>query len=202
MVVLLWRSDDRKQLSIISLTTHWRVHTYKDIAISTVLTDMLQSCSNEDYLRLLEDCDSQANNVTEYDSPETHTIQLSPRESSVDRSEPRATYPLVLAATDAQKTLLCLVHIADNAVPTSYIIAQFYRDPSGIFHRLTNLFTSSSEVEEECSVCLTNTASCFVLPCRHKCICDSCVQRLQYCPVCRAHICSYANTQAAQHSEL
>ena len=32
---------------------------------------------------------------------------------------------------------MCLVHIGDKFIKESYIIAQFYRNAAGLFHRLT-----------------------------------------------------------------
>ena len=36
-----------------------------------------------------------------------------------------------------QDSLVCLVHIGDKFIKESYIIAQFYRNAAGLFHRLT-----------------------------------------------------------------
>ena len=53
------------------------------------------------------------------------------------------------------------------------------------------LYSSTDSVEDECSVCLTSTASCAILPCRHRCACENCITRLLYCPICRSTISSY-----------
>lgn len=56
------------------------------------------------------------------------------------------------------------------------------------------LYSGADSAEDECSVCLTNRASCAILPCRHRCACDSCITRLTHCPMCRSTISSYFNT--------
>ncbi|KAK5853330.1 hypothetical protein PBY51_007126 [Eleginops maclovinus] len=54
------------------------------------------------------------------------------------------------------------------------------------------------EVEEEedwsgaggrgCVVCQNAAVNKVLLPCRHACVCDSCVSRFQHCPICRAFV--------------
>ncbi|XP_068110821.1 cell growth regulator with RING finger domain protein 1 [Hyperolius riggenbachi] len=51
-----------------------------------------------------------------------------------------------------------------------------------------------SEEEEEpqggrdCVVCLNDTVNWVLLPCRHVCLCDGCVTRVQHCPICRRFV--------------
>lgn len=40
----------------------------------------------------------------------------------------------------------------------------------------------------DCVVCQNAAVSRVLLPCRHACVCDSCVSHFQYCPICRAFI--------------
>lgn len=40
----------------------------------------------------------------------------------------------------------------------------------------------------ECSVCWTNPAATILLPCRHMCMCTTCLAHVQKCPVCRTPI--------------
>jgi len=44
---------------------------------------------------------------------------------------------------------------------------------------------SSSPASEECVVCLTDPQEVVLLPCRHLCVCHSCLVHIDKCPVCR-----------------
>lgn len=46
----------------------------------------------------------------------------------------------------------------------------------------------SEKSERDCVVCQNARVSKVLLPCRHTCVCESCVLHLQHCPVCRAFI--------------
>ncbi|KAJ4928861.1 hypothetical protein JOQ06_004483 [Pogonophryne albipinna] len=39
-----------------------------------------------------------------------------------------------------------------------------------------------------CVVCQNAAVNKVLLPCRHACVCDSCVSRFQHCPICRAFV--------------
>lgn len=46
-----------------------------------------------------------------------------------------------------------------------------------------------SEVQgKDCVVCQNAPLNRVLLPCRHACVCDNCVSRLQHCPMCRAFV--------------
>jgi hypothetical protein len=38
----------------------------------------------------------------------------------------------------------------------------------------------------ECSICLTAPKEVLLLPCRHLCVCQSCLVQIDKCPVCRS----------------
>ncbi|XP_010753214.3 cell growth regulator with RING finger domain protein 1 [Larimichthys crocea] len=40
----------------------------------------------------------------------------------------------------------------------------------------------------DCVVCQNAEVNRVLLPCRHACVCDSCVSRFQHCPICRAFV--------------
>lgn len=40
----------------------------------------------------------------------------------------------------------------------------------------------------DCVVCQNAAVTRVLLPCRHTCVCDSCVSHFQHCPICRAFI--------------
>ncbi|XP_041950272.1 cell growth regulator with RING finger domain protein 1 [Alosa sapidissima] len=41
---------------------------------------------------------------------------------------------------------------------------------------------------KDCVVCQNAPLNRVLLPCRHACVCDGCVSRLQHCPMCRAFV--------------
>ncbi|XP_028858126.1 cell growth regulator with RING finger domain protein 1 [Denticeps clupeoides] len=41
---------------------------------------------------------------------------------------------------------------------------------------------------KDCVVCQNAPVNRVLLPCRHACVCDSCVARFQHCPMCRAFV--------------
>ena len=55
-----------------------------------------------------------------------------------------------------------------------------YKDVYGIF-----------DSEPDCVVCLCEPKAATILPCRHFCVCFSCMLKLDKCPVCRTKIKSY-----------
>eukprot|EP00066_Takifugu_rubripes_P027677 XP_011616943.1 PREDICTED: cell growth regulator with RING finger domain protein 1-like [Takifugu rubripes] len=50
--------------------------------------------------------------------------------------------------------------------------------------------STRQEVEgcRDCVVCQSAAVSIVLLPCRHACVCDSCVAHFQHCPICRAFV--------------
>ena len=40
----------------------------------------------------------------------------------------------------------------------------------------------------DCVVCQNAAVNRVLLPCRHACVCDSCVSHFQHCPICRAFV--------------
>lgn len=40
----------------------------------------------------------------------------------------------------------------------------------------------------DCVVCQNAAVNKVLLPCRHACVCDSCVSHFQHCPICRAFV--------------
>lgn len=169
-------------------------HVNKDIVMAELLVPGL---SSDNYFQLVRSCCNGNHTVAQYSGTESFIKHLKVEEQSPlsEGSVSRSSFPLVLLATDFQHTLVTLIHVKDRLLPTSYIIAQFYRDTDGMFYRLTSIYPSTSGEHEECIVCLTQSSSCVLLPCRHKCCCMQCTVRLTYCPVCRATINTYFNTQ-------
>ncbi|KAJ8270028.1 hypothetical protein GJAV_G00109520 [Gymnothorax javanicus] len=46
----------------------------------------------------------------------------------------------------------------------------------------------SAGVGRDCVVCQNAAVNRVLLPCRHTCLCDGCVARVQHCPMCRAFV--------------
>lgn len=42
--------------------------------------------------------------------------------------------------------------------------------------------------DRDCVVCQNAAVNRVLLPCRHACVCDSCVSHFQHCPICRAFV--------------
>ena len=67
-------------------------------------------------------------------------------------------------------------------------------------HLYTTSTVQRSETSEAsdnvCVVCQDNDAVIVLLPCRHACLCDSCLAQMTACPVCRTNIDSYFKTTA------
>lgn len=40
----------------------------------------------------------------------------------------------------------------------------------------------------DCVICQNAAVNRVLLPCRHACVCDSCVSHFQHCPICRAYV--------------
>ncbi|KAM7394904.1 hypothetical protein PAMA_006581 [Pampus argenteus] len=54
----------------------------------------------------------------------------------------------------------------------------------------------------DCVVCQNAEVNRVLLPCRHACVCDSCVSHFQHCPICRGFILeSFALTQGTAAAE-
>jgi hypothetical protein len=48
--------------------------------------------------------------------------------------------------------------------------------------------------ESECVICLSEERDVTLLPCRHQCVCKTCFQHIDKCPVCRANIREYISS--------
>jgi hypothetical protein len=52
------------------------------------------------------------------------------------------------------------------------------------------LFTAASVFE--CVICLEHAPAVVLLPCRHFCVCRTCLEEIDQCPICRAKFSTYA----------
>mmetsp|Transcript_7573 Transcript_7573/g.11336 ORF Transcript_7573/g.11336 Transcript_7573/m.11336 type:complete len:402 (+) Transcript_7573:39-1244(+) len=44
---------------------------------------------------------------------------------------------------------------------------------------------NDDSAEDECVICLTDSKSCILIPCRHFCVCNRCFRHIDKCPICR-----------------
>ncbi|XP_052097661.1 cell growth regulator with RING finger domain protein 1-like [Mytilus californianus] len=82
----------------------------------------------------------------------------------------------------------------DNAAQHSSIIENSDLDRQPLTEVLHNTGSNDNNVQinsAECVVCQTNDVTIAILPCRHACVCDTCLQQLDKCPMCRGYIVSY-----------
>ena len=47
---------------------------------------------------------------------------------------------------------------------------------------------SQRQEKAQCVVCMSKPKSIVFYPCKHKCVCETCSQRMSQCPICRAKI--------------
>ncbi|KAF6728359.1 Cell growth regulator with RING finger domain protein 1 [Oryzias melastigma] len=122
--------------------------------------------------------------------------------------EAESTYDIVSSVT--------VVHVPDDKYNLSArILFQYLLTSLGSVYELKPLFMSADgaaeptppdpqhsdqrdEPEDEdswsegrgrdCVVCQNAAVNRVLLPCRHACVCDSCVSRFQHCPICRAFV--------------
>ncbi|XP_050664222.1 cell growth regulator with RING finger domain protein 1-like [Leptidea sinapis] len=147
---------------------------------------------------------------------EESVLSLSSEEPLQLGPPPRNCYPLVvILARDQRDTaelrpddtvaLISIVHIKDDQCPLpSGVIAQYLKQANGHLSCLKQLYVSGSVRdlsdmsegfraggEALCCVCASAPLSRALLPCRHACLCASCLPKLDKCPMCRSMITSY-----------
>ena len=52
----------------------------------------------------------------------------------------------------------------------------------------TSIPPNPDDQDEVCIVCLSLPRTIALLPCRHCCLCPTCAQRVEQCPICRSEI--------------
>ncbi|VVC88570.1 unnamed protein product [Leptidea sinapis] len=104
---------------------------------------------------------------------EESVLSLSSEEPLQLGPPPRNCYPLVVA-------LISIVHIKDDQCPLpSGVIAQYLKQANGHFGSVRDLSDMSEGFraggEALCCVCASAPLSRALLPCRHACLCASCL---------------------------
>ncbi|XP_026745347.1 cell growth regulator with RING finger domain protein 1-like [Trichoplusia ni] len=114
---------------------------------------------------------------------------------------------------DDTVALISVVHIRDEQCPLpSGVIAQYLKQANGHLSCLKQLYVSGecgaaaeyggggvggvggvggAPGDALCCVCAAAPLSRALLPCRHACLCQHCLPKLDKCPICRSVITSY-----------
>lgn len=58
-----------------------------------------------------------------------------------------------------------------------------------------DIFGVETEANSECTICLEGTRSVVLLPCRHLCVCQVCLEEIDRCPICRAKFATYVSVE-------
>ncbi|XP_069064644.1 cell growth regulator with RING finger domain protein 1 isoform X1 [Pleurodeles waltl] len=61
-------------------------------------------------------------------------------------------------------------------------------DVGGNLERTENGSETSEEAGKDCVVCQNGRVNWVLLPCRHACLCNGCIQYFQQCPMCRQFV--------------
>jgi len=80
---------------------------------------------------------------------------------------------------------------ADVSTAAGVVEQQLVLTPAGQPLQLTEVFGLDGWESELCVVCLTEERDTILLPCRHLCVCASCFDHLERCPVCRTGFTSF-----------
>lgn len=129
---------------------------------------------------------------------------------------PRDRYPLVIIIMTSEchvspsdipqdhnkiVGLMSFIHLKDSiCTANTHIFDQYVKTVDGRLHSIKAVYVTSEEGSDRteadgrasrtCLVCMSGPITRVLLPCRHACMCQSCLQKLVYCPVCRSAISS------------
>uniref|UniRef100_A0A2R5LB01 Putative e3 ubiquitin ligase n=1 Tax=Ornithodoros turicata TaxID=34597 RepID=A0A2R5LB01_9ACAR len=187
------------------------------------------SCTDVPWLHLNEgvtdgsfwqDCAVLQGNITRSDPSQAQLFHLKPPRAlrSIELGQPpRQRIPLVIVLmkdhvscdwldTDVV-ALFSSIHITDDVVTMkTSILEQYLKVASGRTCLLQQLYVSVDETTQSsdqcgalCVVCQVAPVTCALLPCRHACVCDSCFNALDICPMCRTRIVTFFNVSSALH---
>ncbi|KAK3093869.1 hypothetical protein FSP39_021243 [Pinctada imbricata] len=80
--------------------------------------------------------------------------------------------------------------VCDTQESGDDVVNQEISDSAETLHRFEDDGTEDTALGE-CIICQTEKAMIAFLPCRHACVCDKCLKKLDKCPMCRGHFISY-----------
>ncbi|XP_068198981.1 cell growth regulator with RING finger domain protein 1 isoform X2 [Antennarius striatus] len=135
------------------------------------------------------------------DTRQEHHTQIPADQHRTDFGPfPRDRYPLVavltLAEAKARETFNIPLFMSADGVGGSDLADPQQSTQPGDAHREASAEQPEEEDEEDwsdgggrdCVVCQNAGVNRVLLPCRHTCVCDSCVSHFQHCPICRAFV--------------
>jgi hypothetical protein len=82
-------------------------------------------------------------------------------------------------------------------------VRMFIQTKHGLYE-VQEIFGTSEDQqqqESECVICLSEERQVTLLPCRHQCVCKTCFQHIDKCPVCRANIREYVTTAGGENMD-
>ncbi|OMJ71307.1 hypothetical protein SteCoe_30526 [Stentor coeruleus] len=118
----------------------------------------------------------------------------------------KCTFPIIIEikSTDtygASQTLISCFKIIKESDNYSGVMVKQTIEIMNNHYTLLNLYgTSTDSKESNCLICLTELKTIAVLPCRHVCYCEGCVNEVKRknktdCPVCRCSVYSFLNVK-------
>lgn len=101
--------------------------------------------------------------------------------------------------------LISSIHISDDIVgKDTGFLEQYLKQANGRTCLLQQLYVSLDESRQSssrdvllCVVCRAVPVSLALLPCRHTCMCETCFQKVQSCPMCRSPILTFFRVDRA-----
>lgn len=105
--------------------------------------------------------------------------------------------PLFMSA-DSRETpgTLEIEHGTTPSEPTEEEARRVEQSPGGLENEEDEDWSEATG--RDCVVCQNAAVNRVLLPCRHACVCDSCMSHFQHCPICRAFVLeSFALTRGA-----
>jgi RING-finger-containing ubiquitin ligase len=135
-----------------------------------------------------------------------YKINLNEVPSSALEMSDRCTYPVVIELissddSDNNQILISYYKIVKTDHGFQLTIIKQVIKINNVYKLVFSLYgTSEDSQESECLICLTEVKTIAVLPCRHVCYCEACLEEVkkknkQECPVCRAKISSFLNVK-------
>ncbi|OQR85214.1 hypothetical protein THRCLA_10736 [Thraustotheca clavata] len=80
------------------------------------------------------------------------------------------------------------LHLSPNSTSPT-ILKRLFQTQSGRVHVAHELYGMADFIE--CSICLEDPTRVIILPCRHCCVCATCLNEIDSCPICRTKFSSY-----------
>ena len=125
------------------------------------------------------------------------TIKPSPSKEEITIIDSSYTRRFKISSFSSEWLKAWFLSVADRPWPFSRIRADEHREKI--------LFDFSEEETpnfNDCTICMHKKAHIMLVPCKHVCVCESCVVKLEICPVCRQKINRWQNVEIKSKPEL